>query len=158
MEKKDEGKPGCLENMTPFVLLIGLGVHAVFEGIAMGTETDSGKAAIFALAIFLHKGAAGMSLGISLAKTFPHRDLFVVSLLVFFSTFTPLGIIIGMLLKSGDELIEIIFSCLAAGTFIYIAGSEIIVEEFAMPDGKCIKFLFYILGIVIVSSLLFIDA
>ena len=35
IKKKDDG---CLANLTPFVLLIGLGAHSVFEGIAMGAE------------------------------------------------------------------------------------------------------------------------
>ena len=28
----------CVENLTPFVLMIALGVHALFEGIAVGIE------------------------------------------------------------------------------------------------------------------------
>lgn len=36
--KKPIKKPTCLENMTPFVLLIGLGTHAIFEGLALGLE------------------------------------------------------------------------------------------------------------------------
>jgi zinc transporter ZupT len=57
--------------MTPFVLLIGLGTHAIFEGLALGMSSDYDSTFIFAAAIFLHKGAAGMSLGISMSKTFP---------------------------------------------------------------------------------------
>jgi len=34
-------KPSCVENMTPFVLLVGLGTHAIFEGIALGISRDS---------------------------------------------------------------------------------------------------------------------
>ena len=96
MKNKGRPKPSCLENMTPFVLLIGLGAHAIFEGIAMGSETEAKNAAIFALAIFLHKGAAAMSLGISLTKTFPDRDGFVLKLIAFFASFTPVGIAIGI--------------------------------------------------------------
>ena len=33
-------KPRCLVNMTPFVLLIGLGTHAIFEGLALGLQDD----------------------------------------------------------------------------------------------------------------------
>jgi zinc transporter ZupT len=57
--------------MTPFVLLIGLGTHSIFEGLAVGISGDTSEVLIFALAIVLHKGAAGMSLGISMAQTFP---------------------------------------------------------------------------------------
>lgn len=57
--------------MTPFVLLIGLGTHAMFEGLALGISGDSNEVLLFATAIVMHKGAAGMALGISMAKTFP---------------------------------------------------------------------------------------
>ena len=143
--------------MTPFVMLIGLGTHSFFEGLAMGTEDDTGDAAMFAIAIFLHKGAAGMSLGISLARTFPNRDNFVFALLALFAAFTPLGIIFGMILRGAPEIVEIIFSSLAAGTFLYIACSEVIVEEFSMPDGKCIKLLFFIVGVLVISSLFYLE-
>jgi hypothetical protein len=46
----------------------------------------------------MHKGAAGMSLGISMAKAFPNRNNFIFSLLFMFSLFTPIGVIIGMIL------------------------------------------------------------
>jgi zinc transporter 1/2/3 len=59
-------KKNCMSNFTPFVLLIGLGTHAIFEGLALGIEPKPEKALIFAIAITLHKGAAGMSLGISM--------------------------------------------------------------------------------------------
>ena len=52
--------------MTPFVLMIGLGVHSIFEGLSLGLNQDWKGTAVMALAIFLHKGAAGMSLGISM--------------------------------------------------------------------------------------------
>ena len=151
-------KPSCLENMTPFILLIGLGAHAVFEGIAMGLEKTGDKAFLFALAIFFHKGAAGMSLGISMKKTFVDRDCFIIALLVVFSLFTPLGITLGILLGDSPPIVEIIFSCLAAGTFVYIACSEVIIEEFSMPDNKYLKLLFFILGIASIAWLKTLNA
>ena len=119
--------------MTPFVLLIGLGAHAIFEGLALGLKDDMAEVEVLCLAIILHKGAAGMSLGISMAKVFPDRQGFVIMLLAIFATFTPLGVVLGMILAEGSELTEIIFSSLAAGSFLYISCSEVIVEEFAIP-------------------------
>ena len=84
--------------MTPFVLLIGLGTHAVFEGIALGLTKEFRDTIFFALAIFLHKGAAGLALGIAMGKAFPSRDKFVMIMLGVFSIFTPLGIGIGLAL------------------------------------------------------------
>ena len=57
--------------MTPFVLLVGLGLHSIFEGIALGLKEEAKDATIFAVAILLHKGAAAFSLGISYVRNFP---------------------------------------------------------------------------------------
>lgn len=63
----DAKKPSCLENMTPFILLIGLGTHSIFEGLALGLTKNLRDLFMFVVAVCLHKGAAGMSLGISMA-------------------------------------------------------------------------------------------
>jgi zinc transporter ZupT len=94
----DSKKPSWIENMTPFVLMIGLGVHATFEGLSLGLSTDFDSTLLLATAIVLHKGAAGMSLGISMGKTFPGQDGFVTKLLVLFAASTPAGVVLGWLL------------------------------------------------------------
>ena len=81
--------------MTPYVLMIGLGVHSIFEGLALGMESNFDSTLLFAIAIVLHKGAAGMSLGISMGKTLPGQDRFVTQLLVLFSLSTPVGVVLG---------------------------------------------------------------
>ena len=150
-------KPNACLNHSPFVLLIGLGTHSLFEGIALGISRDMDKTVLFIIAIFMHKGAAGMSLGISIAKAFPNRNTFNMKLLAIFSIFTPLGILIGLGLNDSSEMVEIFFSCLAAGTFLYIACSEVIVDEFSQPHNKKIKLLFFIIGIGLITCLKFLD-
>jgi len=113
------------------VLLIGLGAHSVFEGIALGLSKKMDKTFLFTLAIFMHKGAAGMSLGISMTKAFPERNKFVMTLMALFAIFTPIGILLGMWLNTSSAITELIFNCLAGGTFLYIACSEVIIEEFS---------------------------
>lgn len=34
----ERGAKSCGEKFTPFILLIGLGAHSIFEGIAVGIE------------------------------------------------------------------------------------------------------------------------
>ena len=143
--------------MTPFVLLIGLGVHATFEGIALGLTDDFKETALFALAIFLHKGAAGMSLGIAMGKAFPERERFIMGMIALFAIFTPLGIVIGMLLQQTSDIVEVVFNCIAAGTFLYIACSEVIIEEFSLPENKYIKLFFFLIGIALITCLRFIE-
>jgi zinc transporter ZupT len=52
-------------------------------------------------------------------------------------------------------MVEILFSSFAAGTFIYIAASEVIVEEFSIPSKsrwtKWIKMMAFALGATIIT-------
>ncbi len=137
--------------------MVGLGTHAIFEGIALGVSDDLKEVEIFALAIILHKGAAGMSLGISMAKAFPNEKRFVTLMLFLFACFTPIGVIIGIIAAGSSDLAEVIFGCLAAGTFLYISCSEVIVEEFSISSHRFLKLFFFIGGIGLISSLHFLE-
>lgn len=125
--------------MTPYVLLIGLGLHSMFEGIAVGLGCSMQKVGMMTLAIIMHKGAAGMSLGTSMVKAFPDNDNHVAFLIFLFAIFTPIGVLIGWAAVKECPIIEITFNCLAAGTFVYISCSEVIIEEFSTPKNKRIK-------------------
>jgi zinc transporter ZupT len=49
-------------------------------------------------------------------------------------------------------MIEIIFSSFAGGTFIYIAASEVIVEEFSIiGHNKWLKMITFLLGALIIT-------
>ena len=146
----------CCPNMTPFVLMIALSVHSIFEGLAVGLTSDVSNAFSMVLAIAVHKGAASSSLGISLVKTFPD-DFTLCRWLVFvFSLATPFGIILGMILSNSGPVYDVIFNSLAAGSFVYIACSEVIVEEFTIPGSRMWKLLAFLVGIAIITSLWFI--
>ena len=73
-------------------------------------------------------------------------------LLIVFAFAAPLGVIIGMLLQDANDMVEIVFSSFAGGTFIYIAASEVIVEEFSV-GGKIrwLKMLSFLLGAAIIT-------
>ena len=107
--------------------MIALSVHAAFEGLALGLQTQMIDVLNIVLAIGIHKGAAASALGISLVKNFPNDFGLVRKLLFVFSMATPIGIIIGILASSAGVIVDVIFSSLAAGTFVYIGCTEIIV-------------------------------
>ena len=143
--------------MTPIVLMLGLGVHALFEGISVGLGKSMNDVTLMVIAILLHKGAAGMSLGISMVKAFPDREGYITLLMFLFAIFTPLGIIIGLSIQDDSPLTECVFTCLAAGTFLYIACSEVIIEEFSMPENKVVKLFFFLIGIALIGCLKFLE-
>mmetsp|Transcript_39164 Transcript_39164/g.28298 ORF Transcript_39164/g.28298 Transcript_39164/m.28298 type:complete len:86 (+) Transcript_39164:869-1126(+) len=84
--------------MTPYILMIALSVHSIFEGLALGLEKNRSNVINIIIAICIHKAAAGSSLGISLVKTFPNDFRTVRICVSIFSLATPLGVIIGILL------------------------------------------------------------
>ena len=118
------------------VLLIALTMHSIFEGIALGLTKEFSATIDIMLALILHKPAAAMSLGVSLTKNFVEKDEMRkgVMLLTIFAVATPIGIMLGMALQHSSDIVEVIFNSFAGGTFLYIAASEVIVEEFSMPD------------------------
>ena len=147
-------KPGC--NVTPYILMIALSVHSMFEGLACGLQMNLVAVLNIVLAIGIHKSAAASSLGIALVKTFPNDFKLVRWLIFIFSAATPTGIVLGMILGKEGEIYTIIFSSLAAGTFLYIAASEIVVEEFTTPGNRWLKLLVFFLGATIITCLWFI--
>ena len=138
-------------NFTPVVLMIALSVHSFFEGLATGMTKDMQSFLSFLVAIFLHKWAAAMSLGISLARTFEKGSCMIYLLIFIFSIATPIGVGVGMIIAGSSLIVDIIFSSMAGGTFLYIACTEVIVEEFSVPKCKLLKILMFIVGAVIIT-------
>jgi solute carrier family 39 (zinc transporter), member 1/2/3 len=156
-----ENRKKCCEgfNLSSFVLLIALSTHALFEGIALGLTKDLAPSLNIILALCIHKTAASMSLGISISKNFTEDDIRKgLTLLLTFALATPIGIALGLLLADTNEMIEIVFSSFAAGTFIYIAASEVIVEEFSIPGRKkWLQMVMFLMGATLITSMWFLE-
>jgi zinc transporter ZupT len=153
-------KKGCCNglNLASFVLLIALSTHALFEGIALGLTKDLAASFNIMLALTIHKTAASMSLGISISKNFKDEDIKKGKMLLLsFALATPIGIAVGLLLQDTNEIVEIVFSSIAAGTFIYIAASEVIIEEFSIPGRKkWLQMMTFMMGATLITCLWFI--
>ncbi len=150
-------KSSCCPNMTPYILMLALSVHSVFEGIATGLAKSEQDVLNMAIAILIHKGAAGSSLGISLVKTFPNNFRLARQLAFVFALATPLGVALGMIVANAGDVWEVIFNSIAAGSFLYIACTEVIVEEFSIPGNRYWKLLAFLIGAAIITCLWFLD-
>ena len=155
--QEHQEKTSCCPNMTPFILMIALSVHSIFEGLALGLQSDMSSVLNMLIAILVHKGAASSSLGISLVKTFPENFRLCRQLVFCFACATPLGVGIGMAVANAGDIYEIIFSSIAAGSFVYIACSEVVVEEFSIPGNRYWKLLAFLLGATVITCLWFLD-
>jgi zinc transporter ZupT len=143
-------------NITPYVLLVALSVHGLFEGIALGLQAYLKETLFLAAALLSHKWAESFTLGVSFFKSNTDNTS-IIKMICLFAAFTPVGIIIGMLLAGKNSLIVGIFLSLASGTFLYISASEVIVEEFSITRYKYQKYALYLLGGLFVGLLAYLE-
>jgi len=147
-------KEGSL--VTPILLFIVLSIHAIFEGIVLGLQSEIKPTLSIAIAIILHKPVEALTLGIVMCVEVVSRaNYFIIS--VIFSSVAPVGILIGLLVKITSTVPPIlvgIFSALAIGSFLYISTTEIIADEFHRTTSnkeKWMKMAAVFIGICFVS-------
>jgi zinc transporter 1/2/3 len=120
-------------SVYPYLLALVLSVHSIITGVALGLESSLIGATAILIAVLAHKSTAAMALGISFNRE--HIDTqFSRNLLWMFYTTTPIGILLGtwwsVFLEGRTAILtEALFDALAAGTFLYIAVVDILVEE-----------------------------
>ena len=140
-------------SITSYVLLLALGFHGFFEGMALGIQSDVQSTFSLFLAIAAHKWAASLTLGISFVKAGVSRTQLIIMVSIF-AFIGPVGIAFGLILTTtASDLVEGIFLAISVGTFIYISCSEVLVEEFENPDNKFIKFCMFMLGGIFIAGL-----
>ena len=137
--------------VIPLSIICSLSVHSIFEGIATGLASDVSDCLTLVIAIVAHKWAAAMSLGFSLISVFEQQKIVTIIMIIIFSLSTPLGVLIGALISEDSDLVTIIFNSLAAGTFVYIACSEIIIREMEKDRCLALKAIMVTVGIVIIT-------
>jgi len=114
-------KEGSL--VTPILLFIVLSIHALFEGIVLGLQSELKSTISIAVAILFHKPVEALTLGIVMCVEIVSKaNYFIIS--VIFSSVAPAGILIGLLVKITSTVPPIlvgIFSAFAIGSFfVYI--------------------------------------
>ena len=137
---------------TPYILLIALGLHGFFEGLALGLADTYGGILVMLGAILAHKWAESLTLGISFVRANTQKKQFL-SMALLFGAIGPLGVVIGWVLSElAIDLVQGIFLALSTGTFLYVACTEVIVEEF---DGehRFLKFGLYLIAAVLIVAL-----
>ena len=128
-KKPEDNASASASKATAIMLIMAIGVHALFEGMALGLQKEMDEAVQLAVGILLHKSAAAVSLGGAFTRA-GYTLKQVIMFIVLFALTTPIGIIIGMLINHSSALVDTIFMALSGGTFVYVACSEIIVAEF----------------------------
>lgn len=135
-----------IEPIEPYAILLAMGFHAIFEGLALGIMPDLASFVGFLIAIVLHKWAESMALGISFFKYSVTKWKRLCSFIVF-ALLTPLGIVIGLLVHDTNATAKAILLAVSGGTFLYISVAEIITEEFAHKEGIYWRYLAFWVGV-----------
>ena len=139
--------------ITPYILLLALGFHGFFEGMALGIQSDVQNTLSLFLAIAAHKWAASLTLGISFVKAGLDKKQLIISVLIF-AFIGPVGVAFGLILsETANDYLQGIFLAISVGTFIYIACSEVLVEEFENANYKYIKFVMFMVGGIFIAGL-----
>ena len=136
--------------------MIALSVHSIFEGLALGLMKEFPPFLNLMVSILIHKFAEAMSISVALTKSQMEFSK-IWKFIALFAFATPLGTTIGILLDQANEMVGIVFTSMAGGTFIYVACSELIVEEFSLPGNRWWKLLAFIIGATFIGCLLLLE-
>lgn len=149
-------KDGKISKTSAVLLVVALSTHSIFEGIALGLQSEFGDTWKLALGIALHHIPAAISLGGTCCRSGYSLKL-QVAILSMFAICVPTGTLIGYFLEGSSEIVEVVFMSLSAGTFIYVSCTEIITHEFELRYRQWLQFLLALLGCGVITGLWFIE-
>lgn len=151
-EPRDESKTRK-QRLTSYVLLVALSIHGLFECLALGIQSSFQGVVFLFFALLIHKWAESFALGICFIKGGLSNKQYLI-LMICFCLIGPAGTTIGIILSSlSSDLLEGISLAFSTGTFVYVACSEVIIEEFENPEGRYTKFFLYLFGGAIAAGL-----
>lgn len=86
----------CGINVTPLILLLAIGFHSIFEGIALGTVSNKNVFINLMIGVVLHHIAATISLGASIGQHQTKSKLAIFLIFFGLSFIESSGIAIGI--------------------------------------------------------------
>lgn len=138
------------------VLLLALGVHQVFEGMAMGLQDNFGQLLNLYVAVLVHECLVTLAVGINLAKARMSTGT-IIKLGLILCAMIPVGMALGIGLGQVHSvwggLSNGIIQALAAGTFIYVIFLEVLPLEINSNHDKLLKVFFMFFGFIVIAAL-----
>lgn len=145
-----QSRPFEEDNMKGLVLFVGLSIHGVLEGLAVGLQTQTAALLRLGVAVSVHKFPATLALALALEECW--------FLVLGFSLMAPIGITLGVVCTCFKSVfLEGVLLGLAGGSFLYIAIVEILTEELTTEKHKGWKFVSFSLGISFVAALMVLE-
>lgn len=143
------------------IFLVAISLHSVFAGLGFGTtQSLTIMLQIYAF-IVLHKGLVAASLCVVMLK---HKNVFTTTryylVVTTFSLSTPIGAFIGIGISNINtefELVEVVFNCISAGTFVYLSLRELVAMFFDETESKwwidVLKIIAFVVGFGFLTGL-----
>ncbi|XP_015919314.1 zinc transporter ZIP3 [Parasteatoda tepidariorum] len=134
------------------MLMVSLGVHSLFEGLALGLQTSVPTLVNLVIGVAVHELLVAFAMGVNCSRLrLPFPTAMKLALL--FSASIPVGQILGLLIGHYQSVTAVAVSAvlqgLAAGTFIHVTFLEVIPAEFNESGPRLLKVFFLGLGFMI---------
>ena len=147
--------------LRALMLLMALSLHSIFEGLAVGLQSDAGQVLGIFAALVLHKSILSFSVGMNLVQSRLSTKICIRSML-FFSLTAPVGVGVGILItdlweSKASNLVDGILTGIASGTFLYMTFFEVLPAEFNSSNNRMLKLLMLLFGFSTVTAVLFLS-
>ncbi len=151
------GEP-CLTHttaITGFMAFSGLVLHSLIDGVIIGVgfELSTELGILAAFAVISHEVPEGITSFALINETIPDKSLGL-SIIVAFAT--PIGALISLLFigSLSEDYIGILLA-IAAGTFIYVAASDLIPQTHGAQNIRTM--ISFIIGAIVIYLLAFME-
>ena len=139
------------------ILILALGIHAIFEGLALGLQDNASKLLNLFAAVVIHESLVAVAMGVSMSKRHIPVSTFI-KLGLAFCLMIPIGMGIGMAISHtshtlATDIVSAVIQSLATGTFVYVVFLEILPAEMNVNTDRLLKVLFTFIGFLIIASL-----
>lgn len=145
---KDINSLEKMSEITAFALIIAVSLHAVIEGMGMGSRKNTDDIITAFIGVGAHKGLEGFAVGANLVESNVTMRRFIMYAGVV-SLASPLGALIGYLATLGNQDVDAvrpILGALAVGTFLQVATMEFLPRTFKNPDHFWLKTIGLLVG------------
>lgn len=145
-----------LPSVQGLLIIIGLSLHEILEGVAIGLEETEGDVWSLFAAVATHKFVITFCVGLDMASNGVKPSLQICYMIVL-SLVSSIGIGVGMALSNGTSaglvLTSLILQGLAGGTLIYVAFFEVLERERTKPSNKLMQWATVLLGFLFMIGL-----
>lgn len=140
----------------PWILGGMLGFHSLLEGLALGSVHAPGAREALALAILFHKATDTFALAMTLGRWgVSSGRIFLATL--FLSAASPAGAWLASRVDlMGPHRFHGYLSAATAGTFLYLAGSDLLLPELKEEEGRAGKIVAALFGFSVVAAATFL--